>query len=98
MRNEQEVLRHKVIRKGLNPETPVWYRGKRSGSWAFVCGVCGEVCYYPQNTHAKEENRRVVMGYRYCPYCRTEMKGIAIERVNAGRPLPKQGAGAVVSR
>ena len=47
-------------------------------------------CYYPQNTHAKEENRRVVMGYRYCPYCRTEMKGIAIERVDAGRPLPKR--------
>lgn len=64
----------------------IWIRGQRPGSWAFVCNLCGEISYFPQNTRVKDPDGapRVVMGYRYCPYCRTEMKGIATVRAKVG--------------
>ncbi len=87
MRNETEMLQKRLQRVGVIGEAPVWYRGRRPGSWAFVCGVCGEISYYPQNTRttSPEYQQRVVMGYRYCPYCRTEIEKIAIERANVGK-------------
>ena len=86
MRNETEVLRRRVIQEGIEAGRPIWIRGRRTGSWAFVCNVCGEISYFPQNTRTKrpEVDPKVVMGYRYCPYCRTEMEGIATIRAPVG--------------
>ena len=43
---------------------------RRPKSSRFVCSVCGEVAYYPQN-HRSDKPR--ACGYPYCPNCGARM-------------------------
>lgn len=84
MQSETEAL--KAARERMEkPERAVWIQGRRAKSWAFCCSECGEVSYYPQNPR-KQDTGKAVMGYRYCPYCRAEMAGVAILRVETDAP------------
>ena len=78
MRFETEMMRKRLNEAGLIGKRPVWYIW-RIGSWAFVCGMCGRPSYYPQNVRTViDGHRQVYIGYRYCPYCRTEIKAIRV--------------------
>ena len=44
---------------------------RRPKSSRFVCSVCGEVAYYPQN-HRGDQPR--ACGYLYCPNCGARME------------------------
>lgn len=80
MRSETKALKDARGKMEM-PDRAVWIQGARSKSWSFCCSECGEVSYYPQNPRGQDADR-VVMGYRYCPYCRAEMAGVAIMRVD----------------
>ena len=43
---------------------------RRPKSSRFVCSLCGEVAYYPQN-HRRDKPR--ACGYPYCPNCGAKM-------------------------
>lgn len=43
----------------------------RPKSTQFVCSVCNQTAYFPQNNHKTASAKRC--GYVYCPYCMAKM-------------------------
>ena len=40
----------------------------------FACSVCRKIAYYPQPTRSKDWVKHC--GYRYCPNCSADMRGV----------------------
>ena len=75
-RCERHPSNIKHLLRGLKSQGKWIPENDRRKSQIFICSECRGIVYYPQN-HRDNEPKRC--GYDYCPYCRTDMRGVQNE-------------------